>query len=141
MKTTLIKHSATWKAFLLHLATGVVATAVHYAVMAAALIWISSAAMASSVGFLAGALTRFLTAHKVVFLGPRRLWPTVARFVMSLLIQLALNAFFLNFFLLFTNHLWLAQAITTGLMVTFNFIVYKKWVFKNSAQSPTLPTH
>lgn len=141
MKISLINYAETWKAFFLHMATGVLATAVHYAIMALILPWVSSAAIASSLGFVAGAISRFLTAHKVVFLGPRLLWPTITRFIISLLIQLILNALFLNFFLFVIKHLWIAQTITTALMVTFNFIVYKNWVFKNSNQNPTLPTY
>lgn len=127
--------SRTHKEFFLHLLTGCIATGVHYGVMATLLRWVPSAVIASSFGFLAGALTRFLCSHKIVFSGDRLLLPAATRFVLSLLIQLALNGLLLKSFLLMTNYLWIAQIITTGLMVLFNFVVYKNWVFKETTLS------
>lgn len=125
--------SKTQKELFLHIVTGGVATTVHYGVMAVMLNWASSAVTASSIGFIAGAVTRFLSSHKIVFLGDRLLLPAVARFVVSILLQLCLNGLLLNAFLLIVNYLWIAQICTTGLMILFNFVVYKNWVFKETA--------
>lgn len=120
------------KEFFWHIVTGFVATGAHYGLMAIVLTWISSAILASSVGFMAGALTRFLTAHKIVFQGNRLFWPTVLRFMISLLVQLLLNAALLRLLLLAIDNLWLSQVIATGLMVVLNFIIYKTWVFRST---------
>ncbi len=124
--------STTQKELFLHVITGCVATAVHYGVMAATLNWTSSAISASSIGFMAGAFTRFLSAHKIVFSGDRLLLPAVVRFVISILLQMFLNGLLLNSILLITSYLWIAQIITTGMMIFFNFVVYKNWVFKRT---------
>ncbi len=120
------------KEFFWHVITGFMATGAHYGLMAVALNWFPSAVFASSLGFIAGALTRFLTAHTIVFRGHRLLWPTAWRFLISLLIQLILNAVLLQLLLLIIDHLWLAQVMATALMVVVNFIVYKTWVFRGT---------
>ncbi len=125
--------STTQKELFLHVITGCMATAVHYGVMAAMLNWTSSAVGASSVGFVAGAFTRFLSSHKIVFSGDRLLLPALVRFVISILLQLLLNGLLLNLILLITSYLWIAQIVTTGMMIFFNFVVYKNWVFKRTA--------
>ncbi len=128
-----MEFSKTHKEFFLHIITGIAATSVHYGLMALALTLTSSAVLASSMGFVGGAFTRFAASHTIVFSGDRSLLPTVMRFAISILIQLVANGLLLNLLLLAIDYLWISQIITTGLMIVFNFIVYKNWVFRRKA--------
>jgi putative flippase GtrA len=120
-----------WKVqFFQHLITGIIATAAHYVVMWLILLVEISPAIATSIGFVAGATTRFLFSYYHIF-EPERNWSTALPFfIFALAMQMGLNVFLLTVFISLNIALWPSQIITTILLTTFNFLVYRYWVFK-----------
>ena len=120
-----------WKVqFFQHLITGIIATAAHYMVMWLILLVDIPPAIATSIGFVAGATTRFLFSYYHIF-EPERNWSTALPFfIFALAMQMGLNVFLLTVFISLNIPLWPSQIITTILLTTFNFLVYRYWVFK-----------
>ena len=122
--------SGSWKVqFFQHLITGVVATAAHYIVMWFALNLQLWPVLATTIGFAAGATTRFFFSYFHIFEPERDMIKALPHFVLALSLQMVLNAALLALFLSVTTLVWPAQVLTTGLLVVFNFLVYKFWVF------------
>ena len=123
--------SSSWKVqFLQHVITGVIATAAHYVVMWFALHLELWPVLATTIGFTAGAVTRFFFSYFHIFEPERDVIKALPHFVMALALQMALNAALLAFFLALKIPVWPAQVLTTGATVVSNFLVYKFWVFK-----------
>jgi len=116
--------------FFQHLVTGAIATAAHYIVMWLALrlgIWLI---MATTIGFVAGATTRFLFSYFHIF-EPERNWSAaLPHFILALAVQMTLNAVLLSFIFSIGIPVWPSQVLTTVLLTIFNFMLYKFWVFK-----------
>ncbi len=123
--------SSSWKVqFFRHLITGAMAAAAHYVVMWFALSLQLWPVVATTIGFAAGATTRFFFSYFHIFEPERDVIKALPHFLMALSLQMVLNAALLALFLTFTKLVWPAQILTTGLLVVFNFLVYKFWVFK-----------
>jgi putative flippase GtrA len=123
--------SSSWKVqFFQHIVSGVIATAAHYIVMWFALTLQLWPVLATTIGFTAGAATRFFFSYFHIFEPERDVIKALPHFAMALSMQMVLNAALLTLFLTFTTLIWPAQIVTTGLLVVFNFLVYKFWVFK-----------
>jgi len=116
--------------FSLHVATGAIAVAAHYAVMYGLVRSGMQGVAASAVGFGAGALTRFALSYWHVFAPSRGMTTAGARFVLAIALQLALNTLLLAGFLRIGWSLWPAQVTTTVLMTFGNYLVYRFWVFR-----------
>jgi hypothetical protein len=117
-----------WR-FVLHLGTGVLAVAAHYAVMAIALAAGLQAVAASALGFVVGAWVRFHASFKHVFApasGARRIVP---RFVLALAAQFVANALLLQALLDLGLPVWWAQVLTTGILAVATYLVYRLLVF------------
>lgn len=116
--------------FSLHVLTGILCVAAHYAVMGALLHQGGLPVVASSIGFLAGALLRFLTGYFGVF-EPKEHWMRAApRFISALIVQFAVNAALMSALLWVGIPVWWAQIMVTGSVTLLNFIMYRLWVFK-----------
>ena len=125
------RSSSDWKIQLLqHLVTGAIATIAHYLVMWFALHLQLWPVLATTIGFLVGATTRFLFSYFHIFEPERNVAGALPHFVLALGLQMALNAALLAILLEMTTLVWPAQLITTALLTTFNFLAYKYWVFK-----------
>lgn len=123
--------SSSWQVqFFQHLVTGVIATAAHYVVMWFALNLQLWPVMATTIGFTAGASTRFFFSYFHIFEPERDVMKALPHFVMALALQMVINAVLLAILLAVEVPVWPAQVITTGALVIFNFLVYKFWVFK-----------
>ena len=123
--------NSSWKVqFFQHLITGVIATAAHYVVMWFALSLQAWPVLATSIGFTAGAATRFFFSYFHIFEPERDIIKALPHFLLALALQLVLNAALLAFFLALGVPVWPAQVLTTGSTVISNFLVYKYWVFK-----------
>jgi len=115
--------------FVLHCVTGAIAVLAHYALMYLALAIGATALVASSMGFLAGSISRFLMAYHQVF-SPSRPYSSAARhFVVSLGIQFVLNGALLSGLLTLGFAIWPAQLTTTVLLTFVNYAMYRLWVF------------
>ena len=116
--------------FSLHVATGAIAVAAHYAVMYGFVKSGVPGVPASALGFGAGALTRFALSYWRVFAPSRGMTAAGTRFVMAIALQLAVNTLLLATFLKLGLTLWPAQVTTTVLMTFGNYLVYRFWVFR-----------
>ena len=116
--------------FSLHVATGVLAVAAHYAAMYGFVRAGFSGVPASALGFAAGALTRFALSYWHVFAPSRGMTTAGTRFAIAIALQLALNTVLLSFFLWRGLSLWPAQVTTTVLMTFTNYLAYRFWVFR-----------
>ena len=116
--------------FSLHVATGAIAVAAHYSVMYGLVKSGLSGVPASAVGFVAGALTRFALSYWRVFAPSRGMTVAGARFVIAIVLQLAVNTLLLAGLLKVGLTLWPAQVTTTVLMTFGNYLAYRLWVFR-----------
>lgn len=116
--------------FIQHLGTGAIAMAAHYAVMWLALSFKLLPVLATTLGFIVGATTKFFFSYFHIFDPEKNVVTAVPHFVLALVLQMAINAGLLALFLDISLPVWPAQILTTGLLAGFNFLVYKFWVFK-----------
>lgn len=116
--------------FVLHILTGVLAVAAHYAVMWLLVTLQLDPVAASAIGFLAGAAVRYLLSYYHVFSPSDSLPVTFIRFVVALGVQLVANVVMLDALLRADVRLWLAQVLTTIIMTTINYLMYRLWVFR-----------
>ncbi len=123
------KSDNVWR-FILHILTGAVSVIVHYAVMSLMLLVGVGPLLASGVGFLFGAITRFITAYHHVYTPSGSIPDTLPKFIIALIAQGCCNLIFLDVFMFLRIKVWLAQIITTVTMTFLNYVVYRIWVFK-----------
>jgi putative flippase GtrA len=116
--------------FSLHVLTGVVAVAAHYAVMYGLLKAGVPGVPASGAGFLVGAMARFSLSYSRVFLPTRGVKVASARFVIVIALQLAANSALLAGLIELSVPLWPAQVLTTVLLTVGNYLAYRHWVFR-----------
>ena len=116
--------------FSLHVVTGFAAVAAHYALMYALLRAGLAAVPASAIGFLAGALTRFVLSYAHIFAPTRGVQAAGARFVVAIAAQLAANSALLAALTHAGVAVWPAQVTTTVLLTVVNYLVYRWWVFR-----------
>jgi putative flippase GtrA len=116
--------------FSLHVATGFAAVAAHYALMYAMLRTGLAPVPASAVGFVAGALTRFVFSYAHIFTPTQGINVAGVRFVVAILAQLAANSALLAALTTAGLAVWPAQVATTILLTFANYLVYRWWVFR-----------
>lgn len=116
--------------FSLHVITGFAAVAAHYALMYALLRAGLPPVPASAIGFLAGALTRFVLSYAHIFAPTRGVHVAGVRFVIAIAAQLAANSALLAALTQAGVPVWPAQVLTTVLLTVANYLVYRWWVFR-----------
>ena len=116
--------------FTLHVMTGFVAVAAHYAVMYGLVRAGTAGVPASAVGFVFGALTRFALSYWHIFAPTRGVRIASLRFVLAIALQLALNSLLLSALLNQGMSLWPAQVTTTIVLTFVNYLAYRLWVFR-----------
>lgn len=116
--------------FVMHVATGALSVLVHYTLMALLLNSDVTPIVASSTGFCAGALTRFLTAYYNVFTPTGTVKAAVPKFLAALAGQAILNSLLLGTLMSTGMGVWWAQVSTTIFMTFLNYLVYRIWVFR-----------
>ena len=116
--------------FSLHVVTGFAAVAAHYALMYALLRAGLPPVPASAVGFLAGALTRFVLSYAHIFSPTRGVHVAGVRFVVAIAAQIAANSASLAGLTHAGLGVWPAQVLTTLLLTVVNYLVYRWWVFR-----------
>lgn len=116
--------------FFQHLLTGAIATATHYIVMWLALSIQLLPALATTIGFIAGATTRFLFSYFHIFEPEKDLVNALPHFFLALALQMVINAGLLSILLSTSLPVWPSQVLTTGILTVINFVAHKFWVFK-----------
>ncbi|MCA0239839.1 MAG: GtrA family protein [Proteobacteria bacterium] len=117
-----------WR-FVLHVATGVLAVAVHYALMALAMTAGLRPVAASALGFVGGAVTRFYTAYFHVYAPSGSVRAALPRFLLALAAQFVANALLLQALLAFGWPVWWAQAATTVALTFAAYLAFRLLVF------------
>ncbi len=115
--------------FILHIITGVMATAAHYAVMWLLLQAGLASLYATSIGFIFGAVTRFFLSYFHVFSSEAAIPTAMGRFIFALLVQMACNGMLLTQINKFVP-IWEAQIVTTITLTIFTYITHRLWVFR-----------
>lgn len=116
--------------FIRHVITGVAAVLVHYGLMALALRADLAPVTATSIGFIGGAATRFVTAYFHVFAPRSSIQMAMPRFVLALGAQWVFNVLLLSLFIGYGLDVWVAQAATTIILTFVNYVTYRLWVFR-----------
>ena len=116
--------------FSLHVATGFIAVAAHYALMFVMLRTGLAPVAASAIGFAAGAATRFILSYAHIFEPTRGVHTAGARFAVAIALQLAANSALLGALTQQGIAVWPAQVTTTVLLTIVNYLVYRWWVFR-----------
>jgi len=116
--------------FALHVVTGFIAVAAHYALMYALLRTGQGAVAASACGFVAGAATRFALSYAHIFSPTRGVHAAGARFVVAIAAQLAANSALLAVLTQQGIAVWPAQVATTAVLTFANYLAYRWWVFR-----------
>ena len=116
--------------FSLHVLTGFAAVAVHYGVLYVLLKLGVQPLIASGIGFVGGAGTRFALAYWRVFTPSHGLTTAGRRFVVVLGIQAAANTAMLGLLLAGGVGVWPAQIATTIVLTFGNYVAYRLWVFR-----------
>jgi putative flippase GtrA len=116
--------------FSLHVATGFVAVAAHYALMYVLLRAGQGPVTASACGFLAGAATRFVLSYAHIFAPTQGVHAAGARFAIAIVAQLAANSALLAVLTQQGIAVWPAQVATTIALTFANYLVYRWWVFR-----------
>ncbi len=118
-----------WR-FVLHVATGLLAVAVHYALMALAMKGGLHPVAASALGFAGGAVTRFYTAYFHVYAPSGSMRAALPRFLLLLAVQFVANALLLQALLALGLPVWWAQAVTTIVLTFVVYLAYRLLVFR-----------
>ena len=116
--------------FVRHVLTGLLAVLVHYGLMSMALRADAAPLVATSIGFIGGAVVRFLTAYFHVFAPSELVKLALPRFLLALTAQWVLNALLLGGLMQAGLSVWIAQITTTVLLTFVNYLVYRLWVFR-----------
>jgi putative flippase GtrA len=116
--------------FVLHVMTGFLAVAAHYAAMYAFLRTGMAGVPASTLGFVAGASTRFALSYWHVFEPTQGMRVASLRFGVVIALQMLANSALLALLLQLGLSLWPAQVATTIALTFANYLAYRLWVFR-----------
>lgn len=116
--------------FSLHVLTGVLAVAAHYGTMYAMLATQPDPLIATTVGFVAGATTRFALSFFRVFAPTLGLRRAGARFLVAITLQAIANTGLLALLLAGGISVWPAQVATTVSLTFVTYAAYRLWVFR-----------
>lgn len=114
-----------------YVAAGFAATGTHYVVM---VLLVSQAQLpevvASSIGFLAGALVKYPLNYWAVFASEQAHAVAIPRFILGLAIGFALNALVFALLLRALDvHYMVSQVLTTGTVLFVNYLLARYWIF------------
>ena len=121
--------------FLSFAAVGVIATAVHYAVLIGLVeILAIPAVPAALAGYCAGGTVSYLLNRRHVFRSKAPHEEAITRFAIVSLVGFGLTyAFMLLMVQTAQIPYLLAQAVTTGIVMLWNFAAHKMWTFRSGA--------
>lgn len=115
-----------------YIGAGGIATASHYAVAVVAVEWLHlPPLMATTAGFCVGAAVKYWLNYTAAFQSRAPHRQATPRFVIALLLFLALNT--AVFWLLQSRlglHYLLAQVITTIVLIPPGYVLHRAWVFR-----------
>ena len=112
---------------------GTVATALHFAILIAGVRLVGvDAVIASSVGYVAGAIASYALNYGFTYRSMRPHQEAVPRFILVLAIGLALNAALMAIQInLLGFHYLAAQVLATGTVLVWHFAGHLHWSFRS----------
>jgi len=120
------------RSFTMYVVSGFASVATHYAFAIFAvevLGW--RALLATSAGFMVGAITKYLMNYFLAFASDAPHLKAIPRFAVMLLILFAANgAIFWTLHEHYALHYMVAQVITTAVLVPVGYLVNRWWVFR-----------
>lgn len=110
---------------------GLVATAVHYAVLIGLVEWAAVSAVAAALaGYGAGGVVSYWLSRRHVFRSERRHEEAAWRFALVAFVGFWLTYFFMSLFVDIGGAPYLpAQAATTGVVMLWSFVAHRMWTF------------
>ena len=112
---------------------GAIATAIHYAVLISLLQRLSvEPVSASAIGFVIAASCNYLLNYHSAFESGEQHMKAISRFTLVATAGLLFNTFTMSFLLRFVAAPnMFGQIAATFLLMAWNFLVNRKWIFKN----------
>ena len=120
------------RSFVMYIVSGVASVATHYAFTIAAVELLGwRALIATSVGFMVGAVTKYFMNYFLAFASEEPHLQAIPRFTVMLLTLFAANgAIFWALHDHYGLHYMLAQVVTTGFLIPVGYAVNRYWVFR-----------
>jgi putative flippase GtrA len=126
-------NSTTFKQFLRFAAVGLTGTAVQYVTLklSTVLYGLEAALVGTSIGYILGSVVNYILNYFLTFGSGKSHMEAASKYFTILAIGFLLNLGMMNVFL---NHwgwwLWMAQVVSTGVGLCWNFGGSKLWAFK-----------
>ena len=135
------EHTSTWRGdqlntlltqFIRFTGVGAIGTLVHYGILILLVHSMSlDAVLASTAGFLAGAITNYLLNYRYTFASNKPHREAMVKFFAVALVGMLFNAMVMSLCTnLFHLHYLLAQILATGLVLLWNFTANHRWTFR-----------
>ena len=120
------------RSFVMYIVSGVASVATHYAFMIAVVELMAWRELfATSVGFMVGAITKYVMNYFLAFKSEEPHGKAIPRFAVMLLSLFAANAgIFWALHDQYKLHYIVAQVITTGFLVPVGYVINRYWVFR-----------
>jgi len=110
---------------------GVVGTAVHYSILVLLVqVYYTSPIIASTIGFVGGAVTNYLLNYYVNFKSKKEHIYVFPKFIAIATIGMVINGLIMSILLYFGLHYLLCQIISTSMVLLWNFVCNYFWSFK-----------
>ncbi len=115
---------------------GVIATSSHYALLIGLVeIFRVSAVSAALAGYCAGGTVSYLLNRRHVFRSNRPHDEAITRFVIVAIVGFGLTYLFMSLFVQKAHIPYiLAQVVTTGIVMFWNFAAHKMWTFRSGGE-------
>ena len=114
------------------LSVGAVATAIQYVIFIALIEFFSvEIVIASASGYAISSILNYFLNYHFTFTSNAKHHVAVFKFTIVVIIGLTLNSFIMYVLVnLFSSYYLLAQLITTGAVLVFNFLIHKYWTYQ-----------
>ena len=118
---------------------GIVGTIVHYTILIFSVQFLGiSPVPASVMGFVSGGIVNYYLNYRITFRSRKRHYEAFSKFFSIALVGLLFNTALMTLFVEILNwHYLVAQIITTGLVLVWNFAGNKLWTFKEKHEKIT----
>jgi putative flippase GtrA len=114
------------------ISVGAIATIIQYAIFILLIeFFYVEAVMASAFGYGLSSILNYLLNYHFTFSSNAKHSVAALKFTIVVIVGLSLNSLIMYILVnLFSCHYLLAQIITTGVVLIFNFVVHKYWTYK-----------
>ena len=116
---------------------GIIGTIVHYTILIFSVQLLGITPVPASVmGFVSGGIVNYYLNYRITFRSRKRHYEAFSKFFSIALVGLLFNTALMTLFVEILNwHYLVAQIITTGLVLVWNFAGNKLWTFKEKHET------